>query len=77
MNSTIPGLKNKTQQLVEATGKSWARISREIGISEATLAKVYKNESVTTKTWVKLCTYFDVSLDDLVTFKPVNNETDS
>lgn len=57
---------NKLFKLLIDKGMNKTTFAKEVGISSNTLAKLSKNEYVTLNILVKICSYFDCNLDDII-----------
>lgn len=63
---------NKLFKLLIDKGMNKTTFAKEVGISSNTLAKLSKNECVSMEIMIKICRYFDCSIDDLMEVLPEN-----
>lgn len=61
---------NKLFKLLIDNGLKKTEFAKEIGISANTLAKLSRNEMVSMEIIVKICRYFECSVDDILDILP-------
>jgi len=73
-NYVLPGLTNELRVLMLRNNVTYRELSSGAGVGPNQLVRIKNNQSVGMAVYTRVCQFLNVPLDDLVTFKPVNND---